>query len=477
MTGSRRSADVAAIVAFVLVGGLALSRIGHWLLEADQARIYFEAWSRSAGHQLPNSTFERTSWLYVVVLSTLLDLGVSLHTLPLVSSIFGAVAFVGLFAGIRRLTGGEYSLQLAALYVLVPGLGLISMNGYPTLLATMAVVSFATLTVQTRATLALGLGILSIALLLKADILLVFPGVLLWKATQTTGSRHLRLRQTGGWLAVMVASFVPLVILQQTRGASTEFASSWSESFPFTLAALSHPGNWANVAAPGLGTLVLVVIGAVASTRSGRPELARWGAAAVWIAVPVVFWGLIVGNSTRHLVPALPPTIWAASRAFVRWPGVVHVALLVVVGLLNVFPSWVLADPPFDGNTRRAAARIDTAVDNLRTRTAAVLETNVAADEISLVDSANREYALFEFLVRHPDATLLEQRPRAYGPSEYMLLTTLQTADSQRVSFWYVPRGDFGLFSEAMHDSPPNVTWASAGTFKDAQLATLAVSG
>ena len=467
-----------AVGAVVLIIGVALARIDSWLLEADQSRIYFEAWGRATNADIPSRYLERTSWLYISLLTLLLRSGVSIETLPMVSSLLGAIAFVGLFFGLRRMTEGEHPMQLAVLYVLVPGLGLISMNGYPTILAAAVAVAFAALPVAGRRNLVVGAAYLSVALLLKADILLTFPGLFFWKLAQASGSQRERVRLGARWLVTMSAAFVPLAIVQLTRGQSGEFASSWSESFPFTLDAISQPGNWANVAAPGLGTLVLVAIGAVNARKRKAGEWEKWAAAAVWIAGPVVFWGLIVGNSTRHIVPTLAPIVWAANRAFAGHRLIIQVAMLIIAAALNISPGLVLPDPTFDGNTWQSARAIRSSIDTTRDNTAEVLRSNASAPEINIIDAANREYALFEFLTRHPEATLLGQRSRAYGDEDYMELTSF-SADDQRVQFWYVPRNDLGLFIDVMidRDRTPASVWSSSGTFQAPQLEPLATSG
>jgi hypothetical protein len=152
-----------------------------------------------------------------------------------------------------------------------------------------------------------------VALALKADLVLngfAFPGLAFIRRRLTLRHAIVASAVVVGGLALQTLYVKGIVSAREANAtplSTAKFAESFTSRFPFELRGLTDKvGFGAITHAPGpfLGSIGLTALCShLTSRRNGRIGLT----AMMWGLPIVLFWGLIIGNSARHNLSALPP--------------------------------------------------------------------------------------------------------------------------------------------------------------------------
>jgi hypothetical protein len=336
--------------------------------EPDGARLTIDAASFhfSGRAELEATEYRmRTSPLYIHALKFAMDRGVSLGRVPVlmtrVSLVSSAITLLATYLVFRRLIGRSSAAVAAGLLGVAPGFWLAGTYGMahgPALCAWfLGLLAFSrALDEEANSRFwklsALATGLVFVALALKADLVLngfAFPGLAFIR-------RRLTLRHAVVASAVVVLGLVVQTLYvkgivsppaaKPTDQSAAKFAESFTSRFPFELKGLTDKiGFGAITHAPGpfLGSLGLTALFAhLASRRNWRVGLV----ALLWGFPIVLFWGLIIGNSARHNLSALPPLMLVTGSLIVQLtaPGARAVLLALVLAGIN-YVSETVGEP------------------------------------------------------------------------------------------------------------------------------------
>jgi hypothetical protein len=343
-----------------LVAAVALSILVHGIFvmdgfgEPDAARLAVQAAGWHHMGRIPILSYTvRVSTLYLYVMKAVLDLGLPFHSLANLLNwsnvILGGATLIPLYLLWRHLTSPEAAAIGCLLYWFTPAFWQANTYGMPHLPSfSFFVGSLLLFALCLRrsgwcfAALAAGSAILAaVALGLKADVILccgAFIGV-------TFCLRALNLRS--GILSLLIPVFALAVVMAYSKlvapglGNTGEFVTTWSRRFPFTSHALQNRSNILVPAAALGGCLLSLVILSVIYCFVCRRNLRILFLALLWGVPPILFWGLKMGNSVRHLMASCSVLIFLAAVVFVsiiknmRWA----LPIIAVLLLLNYFTS------------------------------------------------------------------------------------------------------------------------------------------
>ncbi|WP_460166643.1 hypothetical protein [Thermostilla marina] len=326
--------------------------------EDDAAGIAVVSVLWNTGHISKNPPYVfRTSPAYILLLSLAQRAGLPLELLPhfmtAISFIggLGATAVAAFFS--RRIVGPWASLFGAVLLQLGPGFWFGTLYGMPHVPSLALVLSGGYLIANSSAlasaagrlcVLTLGSLLIAIAVPIKADIILIGPGLVL--LTFAFSKSHPRFDA----LIVAVAFILGIVgtllvtnfMVPATQSDSLDFASKWQQTWPASLCAFFDGRNLGAIAF-ATGPLILVAgcLGITVLTFRNRSWLLTTSLA-LWIAVPVFFWGIRPGNSVRHLVAGMVFIPFFAAYAICLSRHIRHrLVLALALVVAHVFFPWL----------------------------------------------------------------------------------------------------------------------------------------
>jgi len=314
--------------------------------EPDTARfaVLAEEW-HGTGQIHSYSYHLRTSPLYLHGLKLLLDAGLPLRAVPAVvnwlSVIMGGLLLIPLYLLWRRLTSSAAAFLGCLLFSATPAFWLATIYGSPHLPAFALLVASLWLSAgwidaggKLRSGRLAGAGVLAVAaVLLKADLILCFGAYLgLWLCLGALTRRNLliglALPAVSVGLVVLYARLIAAEV--PALGAS---AREWTATFPFTWAALADTYNRM---VPVRSVGIFLYAGLLVSLSAAlvrRRQLGVLAFALCWALPLLLFWGLKMGNSARHMMAGFCPLLFVGAAVTVemlksprlRWPVVAAV--------------------------------------------------------------------------------------------------------------------------------------------------------
>lgn len=329
--------------------------------EQDGARLAVDAaeWHESGKIGLDTTDYRmRTSPLYIHGLKRALDFGLPIGALPRfmdwVSLAFSAMGLLAAYLLFRQLGGRTTAALACGLLTLAPAFwlsGIYGMAHGPALDVWLcALLCFSTSmndeTSERRfRVLAIVSGLLAfVALGLKADLVLnglAFPGLafvrrrLTWKR----GAVGCAIVVIGLGLQILYSKSVVTAGLTRPHSPGQTVAERLESHIPFTWDALSdRVGFGAITHAPG-PFLFAVALFALFAHLASRERFRLGLFAAAWGLPIVMFWGLMIGNSARHNISALPPLVLLVASLVVHAAGAPAraAALTAAVAFINYF--------------------------------------------------------------------------------------------------------------------------------------------
>jgi hypothetical protein len=427
-TESNRREAILLLAGWLLLFGIHGLAVIHGFGEPDTARfaVLAEEW-HTTGQIHSYSYHLRTSPLYLQGLKLLRDAGLPLRDMPAVVNwlnvIMGGLLLIPLYMLWRRLIRREAALLGCLLFSATPAFWLANVYGSPHLPAFALFVTSLWLLVGwvdnggslRSGRLAVTVVLAVTAVLLKADLLLCFgayPG--LWLCLRAMTRRNLVIG-----LALPAVSLVLVVLYARLISADMpalgKSAVEWSKTFPFTLEAVRDTYNRL-VPIRSVGTFLYA--GLMVSLAAGlvrRRQLRVLLFAFFWALPLLLFWGLMMGNSARHLMAGFCPLLFAGAAVTVemlrdrrlRW------AVVVVVLTANYFIS------PQGGAISPTANlyKLNRIVEDFayfRHTFAKTFAELVDIDKKLYIGSTTAAYVEFESFIRADSYVILNAEPRIY---------------------------------------------------------------
>lgn len=332
--------------------------------EADAARLANQAaaW-HAAGEITVRGYPSRVSPLYLHALKVCLDAGVPLRELPALmnwtNAVCGSLALLPLYWLWRRMAGSRAAAIACTLFWFTPAFWQANLYGMPHVPSFLFFVTAMVLFHSMRgrptdrvlwARVCLAGACLTIACTLKADILLCGLATV---AMALTHSVH-RWRNTAAAVAVLVVAAAACLAYGHAISDGTHAVASgavaWERRFPFTLQALRDDINRnRSIQAVGPVHFLTAVAGSLAAMLNQRHRRLLIVCAA-WGLPPLLFWGLKLGNSPRHLMAGwaallLPAATLLAQRLTRSWVLFAAVTLLVAANAVSRKPNGETLNP------------------------------------------------------------------------------------------------------------------------------------
>ena len=308
------------LILFVLFNALI-----HFLLmlagfgEPDQARITLRAmkWIDQGQYISDGGYLYRVSPAYLHATRLLIEWGIPMRIIPIVqnavSVLAGSLSLAPAFFIFRRISGSSvvagWSTAFLACTPAFFVAGLYGMPHVPAFLFFMIAVErfFASLN-GSRAWLVVVFVSMALATCLKADILLcggVFIGAVYLGRGQSVLTNWLLagMIPASGLAAVLVYAS----LISGNVPSLLESTSGWTSKYPFTLYALTNlPNLSVNVFSfgPIVSIALLLSFAHIVVSKDNARFLVF---ALLWGGPSFLFWGLILGNSARHLMAAIAP--------------------------------------------------------------------------------------------------------------------------------------------------------------------------
>jgi hypothetical protein len=350
----------------LLAGAVALSIVFHGSFvirgfgEPDAARLAVAAgeW-HATGTSLYQSYIYRTSPLYIHALKKLLDLGLPYTALPAflnwASVVIGSLTLIPLYLLWRTLADRGVAALACVLLSFTPAFWVANIYGMahlPSFSLFVTGLLFFTRGLDRSGgafafhmVISAVLGILAVCL--KADMILscgAFLGVCLLR-------RKANVRTVALALAIPALAIFEVTLyarwIAADLGGLGAFAGAWSERFPFTIDALRDGYN-RTILANSMGYVVYVLcVLAIAYCVMMREHTRELVLVALWALPTVMFWGLKLGNSARHMMAAVAVLVFLA--ALVVRTRIRAVWLLGSVTVCVLTLNYVLGPPK--GNT------------------------------------------------------------------------------------------------------------------------------
>jgi hypothetical protein len=357
-----------------------LSMVIHWPFmlsgfgEPDVARmaIVSSEW-HTAGYIPDYSYYLRTSPLLLQFIKGLLDAGVPYKHIPgllnWLNLFLCSLTLVPLYLLWRHLANPRVAAIATIFFFFTPTFWSASLYGTAHLPAFAFFVTSLLLftlslrrNVRTKNYLMVGSVLLAVlAADLKADYILCFgayAGVAFY--TRAVSPRSVALS-----VLIPVVSFIAVTIHTQAIAPDIppleQSVGTWAGRFPFTIQAiLDHDNRMVFVNAAG-GGLVVVVVMSILYCVIRRTGLRAVTLALLWALPPILFWGLKMGNSLRHMMcpfaallflPAIT-LVGLSKSARIRW------ATVAIVLIVNYFlgPVQSKLDPYQMAKWRKISVR------------------------------------------------------------------------------------------------------------------------
>jgi hypothetical protein len=406
------------------------SQVEHIFGESDGVRMATDAagWHFNGHVHLETTDYRmRTSPLYIHALKAAMDHGLRIRSLPkFMSWISLGSSLIGLLSSyflVRSLIGKTGAAIATALLLLMPAYwlsgsyGMSHGPGLTALLLALWVFSVALNGERRTRSFALLCGLSAflvfVGLSLKADLVLnglAFPALAFARG-------RLSVRTFAAACAIVVAGlalqmvYIRVVVTPVPNPQSAvQFAGAFTERFPFEWRAM-QVGLSCITHAPGP---VLFVAGILAAahqllSRSGF----RIAVLSVAWGLPIVlFWGFIIGNSSRHNLSALPPLALVIATFIVgsTESAVRAAALAFILATANYF-----SDPEGETGGFGTLVPRTNVLDLTPTVAARSKETQAWArgfarlkgDKVAIVARSSLPFAVFEALRAHEDAAKL----------------------------------------------------------------------
>jgi hypothetical protein len=307
----------------------------------------------------------RTSPLYIHALKLAMDHGVSLGGIPVlmtrVSLVSSAVTLLAIYVLFRRIIGRSGAAVATGLLGVTPGFWLAGSYGMahgPSLSAWILGLLAFSRALDAEGTprfwklSGLATVLVFMAVALKADIVvngLAFPGLAFVRRKLTLRNAIVASAVVVGGLAIQmlyvkgIVTAPPPAASLPAQESAAKFTESLTKRFPFELRGLTDKiGFGAITHAPGPFLFSLGLI-ALLSRLTSRRHVRIGLLAMAWGLPIVIFWGLIIGNSARHNLSALPPLVLVVASLVVELtePGVRAALFALALAAVNYFSETV----------------------------------------------------------------------------------------------------------------------------------------
>jgi hypothetical protein len=332
----------------------------HGLGEPDVTRLVVaaEEW-HFTGRTLYQSYIFRTSPVFIHAIKKLLDLGVSPAALPSLLNwlavMVGSITMIPLYLLWRKLSERGAAAIACILFIFTPAWWLANVYGMAHLPAfSLFVIALAVFAYalekkgRTQTLMLVAATVIAMAGVgFKADMILCYGAFLGTAICLGAASRRIVV-----WVLVIpvlalveVTSYARLIAPSLSGLAG--FAGTWSSHFPFTIDALTDPNNrtiLVNSVGRMLAAVVVLAVVVVIMDKRHRRHLML---AALWALPPMLFWGLKLGNSARHMMAAVAVLLFLVAIVITSRIRVVALRVAVVALLLTM--NYVLG--PAKGDT------------------------------------------------------------------------------------------------------------------------------
>lgn len=336
---------VSVLLSVVLHGAFVIRGFG----EPDVARLVVaaEEWNLTGGILYQSYIF-RTSPLFIHAIKKLLDAGVSPAVIPgllnWLAVVIGSVTMVPLYLLWRKLSDRGTAAIACVLFLFTPAYWLANIYGmahlpaFSLFIAALLVFAYAlkrkgraqTLMLVASAVIAIaGVGF-------KADMILCYGAFLGTALCLGAANRRIVI-----WsLVIPILAFVEVTsyarFIAPSLSGLAGFAGRWSSHFPFTLDAITDSGN-RMILVKSTGAVLAFVTGvAVVAVILDKRYRRHLVLAALWALPPILFWGLRLGNSARHMMAAVAVLVFLAAIVITSRLRTVVLRLAVVALLLTL---------------------------------------------------------------------------------------------------------------------------------------------
>lgn len=353
--------------------------------EGDAARLVNQAagW-HAAGELTIHEYTSRVSPLYLHALKALLSLGVPLRLMPAVvnwtNTVFGSLTLLPLYWLWEQIAGRRAAVAGIVLFWFGPAFWQAHIYGMPHLPSFAFFVTAAALFCDGLARPRrdaiprfAGAAVLMVfAFGTKADVVLcalALPALALrqkeYRVRNVVTSVAL---VAGGLLSALLYSHL---FVEPFGGWGVAEAGNWSQRFPFTIQAILDTGNRNRTPLAVGPVLFLVAVASVVVAAARRRHRGLLAVCLAWSAPAMLFWGLKMGNSPRHLMAAWSAVMLLAGAIAAdvfRRNGALGAAVAVMVlanyfsanpngDTLNPSPRLVASADRFDFRINRIHAR------------------------------------------------------------------------------------------------------------------------
>jgi hypothetical protein len=429
---SVRTEAIVLSAAVVLSIVLHAAFIIHGFGEPDIARLVVAAaeWHET-GRTVYFSYIYRTSPLYIHALKFLLDLGFPLVMLPVLlnwaSVVLGGLTLIPLYLYWRKLANRGAAAIGCVLLVFAPAFWLANIYGMAHLPSfSLFVVSLLLFALalkregRPRSYLVIGSAVLAIgAVTLKADMILCY-GAFLGTAVclRAVNWRTVLLSLGIPAFAAFEVTMYAKAIAPSLSGV-TEFAGDWSATFPFTIEALTDPYN-RSVLVNSLGRLFFaLVVMSVAYCLILRRHRSQLILIALWALPPILFWGLKLGNSARHMMAAVSALVFLIAIVFTTLVRSLWLRGALVVLALTV--NYMLGPP--EGDSISPAPRLTELKQGIQGHVTKLQEGAVTfalfpVPAKRFVGGPGTPYSVFEVMSRAVELETYEGGTAGDGPLE-----------------------------------------------------------
>jgi hypothetical protein len=395
--------------------------------ESDAARLAVLAaeWHET-GHMASHFYEPRTSPLYIHALKLLMDAGIPMTWIPAlinwINVILGGLILIPLFYLWRRLSDEPTAIIACILITVAPAFWAGSIYGMPHLPAYVFFVSSLLFYIRaldsgTHALpwYAAAVVMSVLAVMLKADIILCFGAYL--GAAFCLGKL-----KRGSLLAALVIPLIAFVttviythLITPSATGLAQTVDVWGKTFPFTWKSMTDASNRAVLIQTAGRALTAAIVASIAYVAMRRGQRRRLVFALVWALPPILFWGLKLGNSARHMMSAYSVLLFLVAatlvtlfpRRTVRWSVL---AFLVVANVLM---------GPGEGSSIAPASRpfrVKSSVEQFQGYRHAVGQLYALFDtERKLyVGGSTNPYVIWESLLRADSFQVLSTAPLTY---------------------------------------------------------------
>jgi len=385
--------------------------------EQDAGRLINQAasWQKMGVFPDPDAYTRRVSPGYLHLLRAAIDWGLPVADLPALMNwanvIVGSLALIPMFLLWRDLVGQSAAAAATLLYAATPTFWLANIYGMPHLPAlALFLLSLLLFTRALRRTgwryllrIAAASVCMVVACIMKADIVMcsgALLGILLLE--RRCGLRNL-LAAAALPIVGVALTLVYAKLAIPTAASTAQSAVGWSKRFPFDARAL-YDVQQMGIMVFSVGPVFFAALAASAVFCAVRKKHRRvLLLAALWALPPMLFWGLKLGNSARHMTAAYCGAfvlIGVASSVFGKARS--RAAAVALLGVLNYFcfvpkSSTVIPSP----RLFESAVLLQEKVEHLHAKGREFAEFD--ADKKLLLGGWSNAYPMFEVIANAKD--------------------------------------------------------------------------